>query len=244
MTVVFVHGVPETASLWDPVRQRLDRESVALSLPGFGAARPDGFGATMDEYVAWVLGELDQLEGPIDLVGHDWGGIITSRIATTVGDRLHSWVTDAIGTLDPAFQWHAAAKIWQTPGEGEAFWESVRAAPAESATLFAAMGVPEADSVAMIGAVDETMSAAILDLYRSATDIGTEWEAHDKVPSPGLVLLGADDPFGNEPFSRTIAERLGAEVAVLPGAGHFWPLQAPDAGAAELTAFWSRLTPG
>ncbi|MCU1455509.1 MAG: hypothetical protein JWN46_3655 [Acidimicrobiales bacterium] len=241
MTVVFVHGVPETASIWDPVRAQLDRDSVALSLPGFGTARPAGFGATMDDYVDWVLDAIGQLAEPADLVGHDWGGIITSRIATSAGDRLRSWVTDAIGTLDPAFTWHAAAKIWQTPGEGEAFWDGLRAAPADSAAVFAAMGVPEPDALPMMEAIDETMSAAILDLYRSATAIGTEWFADQPSPAPGLVLLGADDPFGNEEFSRRVADRVGAEVAILPGAGHFWPVQTPEAGAAALLAFWSRV---
>ena len=40
MTVVFVHGSPETAELWDPLRAVLSRDAVALSLPGFGAPRP------------------------------------------------------------------------------------------------------------------------------------------------------------------------------------------------------------
>src|ERR687894_90088 len=42
MTTLFVHGVPETAALWDRVRGLIDRESSALRLPGFGVPRPDG----------------------------------------------------------------------------------------------------------------------------------------------------------------------------------------------------------
>ncbi len=69
--IVFVHGVPETADLWNGIRQHIDGESVALSLPGFGNPRPAGFGATKEEYLDWLLGELDAIDGPIDLVGHD-----------------------------------------------------------------------------------------------------------------------------------------------------------------------------
>ncbi|MCU1351778.1 MAG: hypothetical protein JWM05_987, partial [Acidimicrobiales bacterium] len=92
--IVFVHGVPETAAIWNKVRHAVGRESVALALPGFGCPRPEGFGATMDDYADWLLGEIDKIDGPIDLVGHDWGAGFTYRIATSHGDRLHSWAAD------------------------------------------------------------------------------------------------------------------------------------------------------
>ena len=47
--IVFVHGVPETAAIWDKVRALVAGPSTAVSLPGFGCPRPDGFGATKDE---------------------------------------------------------------------------------------------------------------------------------------------------------------------------------------------------
>lgn len=78
--IVFVHGVPETASLWDKVRSHIEAESVALTLPGFGCPRPDGFGATKDEYVEWLVAELDTFDEPVDLVGHDWGASLTYRV--------------------------------------------------------------------------------------------------------------------------------------------------------------------
>ena len=56
MTAVFVHGVPETPAVWHSLLAALDRpDAVALSLPGFDGARPAGFGATMDEYVGWLV---------------------------------------------------------------------------------------------------------------------------------------------------------------------------------------------
>jgi pimeloyl-ACP methyl ester carboxylesterase len=35
MTAVFVHGFPETSIIWDSLRKELDRDSLALALPGF-----------------------------------------------------------------------------------------------------------------------------------------------------------------------------------------------------------------
>ena len=238
MTVVFVHGVPETAEIWNELRAGLGRESTVLSLPGFGCARPAGFGATMDDYAAWLRAELGALPAPIDLVGHDWGGILTARLATSTDGLLRSWITDTITTVDPEFTWHDFAKLWQTPGEGEAFWDGIRASPADSAALFASLGVPEHHAESVVAAIDETMVGCILDLYRSATDIGHDWEATARSTAPGRVLVGGADPFGDVDRATQVGSRVGADVATLEGAGHWWPLQVPTAGAAALRTFW------
>lgn len=242
MTVVLVHGVPETAAIWSGMRDHLERDSETLALPGFGCPRPDGFGATMDEYVAWLHGELDRIQGPVDLVGHDWGGIITTRIATSAGaERLHSWASDVVNTVDPEFVWHDLAQIWITPGEGEQFWDGFRADPAGSAGLLAALGVPEDRATDLVAAVDETMVGSILDLYRSSAEIGRDWAASGPSPVPGLAMVGGADTLADPSRVEAMADRLGAAFTTLEGQGHFWPLQGPAVGAAALEAFWDGL---
>ena len=81
MTVVFVHGVPDTQHVWDAVVSRLDRRDVVrVSLPGFGSPAPAGFSATKEAYVDWLIGQLTALPSPIDIVGHDWGALLTVRV--------------------------------------------------------------------------------------------------------------------------------------------------------------------
>jgi pimeloyl-ACP methyl ester carboxylesterase len=46
VTVVLVHGMPETSAIWRPLQQLLDGHVVAVELPGFGAARAPGFSGT------------------------------------------------------------------------------------------------------------------------------------------------------------------------------------------------------
>ena len=122
MTAVFVHGVPETPAVWHGLLAALDRrDALALSLPGFDAARPAGFGMTMDEYASWLAAELERLGDPVDLVGHDWGGGFVVRVVSTRPELVRSWVTDAAGIGDVEFEWHDFAKIWQTPQAGEDF---------------------------------------------------------------------------------------------------------------------------
>jgi pimeloyl-ACP methyl ester carboxylesterase len=246
MPAVFVHGVPETSALWNPLRSHLQRDDVvALQLPGFGCARPDGFGATKEEYVAWLVGELEGLqgEGPIDLVGHDWGGGLALRLVSIRSDLVRSWVTDAAGLGDLDFEWHEFAKIWQTPEAGEAFFASqLASSPEERAGVFEAFGVPHEDAMQMAG-LDQRMADCILALYRSATSVGKEWAPDFKdIPKPGMVVVPSDDPFLAEDLAQASAARAGARVFHLPGVGHWWMLQDPAKGAAMLEEFWASLS--
>jgi pimeloyl-ACP methyl ester carboxylesterase len=247
MPTVLVHGVPERSALWDPVRAHLDRDDVvALQLPGFDGDRPPGFRATKEEYVSWLVAELERLraDGPIDLVGHDWGGGFVVRLVSTRPDLVRSWVTDAAGLGDLGFEWHELAKVWQTPDAGEAFWEQQLALPPDQgASTLEAFGVPADQALIMAGWPDKTMVDCILALYRSAVDVGREWAGDfEDVSAPGLVLLPSDDPFLSASGARAGAGRAGAEVLELPGVGHWWMLQDPARGAAVLQDFWASVS--
>jgi len=242
--IIFLHGVPETAELWDGVRDAIGRESQAWKLPGFGCPRPDGFTATKEAYMEWVLAELGKLGEPVDLVGHDWGGAFSIRVGTAYPDLVRSWVTDVASLYAPDYVWHDFAKIWQTPGEGEAFFEGQLAAPVEErAATYQLFGLDEAASLKLAGMGDETMATCILDLYRSAMpNPYADWgDAYGETKTPGLVLIAPDDPFGNAENATKVAADLGARTATIDGVGHFWPLQDPKKGATKLIEFWDSL---
>jgi pimeloyl-ACP methyl ester carboxylesterase len=244
MPAVLVHGVPETPAVWDGLRSHLHRDDVvALQLPGFGCARPAGFGATKEDYVAWLVGELSGLQGdgPVDLVGHDWGAGFVVRLVSTRADLVRSWITDAASIGHADFEWHEFAKIWQTPGAGEEFFDQQLAQSVEErATVFEMFGVPHDRAIAMAGAVDRTMADCILALYRSAIDVGKEWspDFHD-IAKPGLILVPSEDPFLSGDLARLGARQAGADTAELAGLGHWWMQQDPQKGAAVLEEFWS-----
>jgi pimeloyl-ACP methyl ester carboxylesterase len=240
--LVFVHGVPETAAIWNEVRDALGSESIALSLPGFGCLRPDGFGATMDDYANFLADELGHLGGPIDLVGHDWGGLLTMRIAQAQGGLVRSWVADVAAGFHESSVWHDFAKIWQTPGEGEAFFERQLDTPPEqvAAVMSASFRVPEEGALRLASWMDATMASCILDLYRSATpNVAAHWGTPSAPTlAPGLILAPTEDPFSSSKrLSSEVADRLGARREVLQDIGHFWPLEAPQVGAAAIARF-------
>src|SRR5918998_481107 len=175
MPAVFVHGNPETAAVWDLLLAELEdagaprSDLVCLSPPGFGAALPVGFGATVGEYRDWLVGELTRFAEPVDLVGHDWGGGHVLNAVMSRPDLVRSWATDAIGMFDPDYVWHELAQRWQTPQVGEADVAARFGAPLdERVAPLVERGMAEAVAEQVARGQDEAMGRAVLTLYRSA----------------------------------------------------------------------------
>jgi len=250
MSVLLVHGNPETPVIWEPLLAELERRDVACAhLPGFGRSTPEGFGATKEEYAGWLTGEIESLvasDGPIDLVGHDWGGGIGMRVVSLRPELFRSWACDVLGLFHPDYVWHDFAQIWQTPGAGEEFFESSLAAPIEDrVVLYEGIGIPRATGEKLVAAADPEMSRCVLALYRSAAQPAmVEWgrEIGPAATVPGLAIIAPHDPFvRSEDLAGKIAASLGAKVATMEGQGHWWMLGDPAQGAQKLTEFWSSL---
>lgn len=114
----------------------------------------------------WLIGELEEISQPIDLVGHDWGGAFVARVACLRPDLLRSWVCDVTGLLHPNYVWHDFAQIWQTPGAGEQYFADTLAMPAEARVeLHASIGITPDVAAELVAAGDEEMRRCVLALY-------------------------------------------------------------------------------
>ena len=247
MTIVLVHGNPETDAIWGPLVDALERDDVVLlSPPGFGAPLSDGFPATYLAYRDWLEAQLEGIDGPIDVVGHDWGGGHVVNMAMHRPELVRSWASDAVGLFDSEYIWHDLAQVWQTPGDGEELVNTMLGGTVEDrAQRMAALGIPMDIATSIAADQGPEMGRAILSLYRSASqpaiaEAGRALET--AAASPGLSLLATEDPYiGTEELRRRAADRAGAQTAVLEGLGHWWMVQDPARGAAALTRFWEPL---
>ena len=247
MTVVLVHGNPETDAIWGPLVEVLHRDDVVrLSPPGFGAPLPDDFPATMLAYRDWLEGELERLDEPVDLVGHDWGGGHVVNVVMHRPELVRSWASDAVGLFDPDYVWHDLAQAWQTPGAGEELVETMVGGTVDDRVAqLTALEIPIDVAKVLAAAQGPEMGRAILALYRSAAQPAMA-EAGRALPNaaarPGLSLLATADPFiGADDTRRRAAQRAGARTEMLEGLGHWWMLQDPHRGAEALRDFWSSL---
>jgi pimeloyl-ACP methyl ester carboxylesterase len=120
MSALLVHGNPDSHLLWEQVQESLgdEEEVVAVDLPGFAAPAPDGFPATKEAYVDWLIEQLERLaerSGTVDLVGHDWGSLLVQRVASVRPDLLSSLAAGG-AAVDVDYPWHEIAQVWQTRG--------------------------------------------------------------------------------------------------------------------------------
>jgi pimeloyl-ACP methyl ester carboxylesterase len=247
VTIVLVHGNPETDALWGPLVDALERKDVVrLSPPGFGAPLDDGFAANYLAYRDWLEEGLEGIDGPVDLVGHDWGGGHAMNVVMHRPELVRSWASDAVGLFDADYVWHDLAQVWQTSGDGEQLVETMLGGTVENrAEQMTALGIPLDIATSIAAAQGPEMGRAILALYRSARQpaMAEAGRALEKAAArPGLSLLATDDPYiGPAEHRRRAADRAGAHTAVLDQLGHWWMVQDPARGAAALTAFWATL---
>jgi pimeloyl-ACP methyl ester carboxylesterase len=255
MPIVFVHGNPETAAVWDPLVDELERAGVdrssliRLSPPGFGAPMPAEFTATVDEYRDWLIDELTRIGEPAHLVGHDWGGGHVLNVVMSRPDLVSSWVSDSIGIFDSDYVWHELAQRWQTPGVGEADVAARFGAPVdERAATLVERGMSERVAQRVAQGQDEGMGRAVVALYTSAAqpvmaELGRHLERAAK--RPGLALLPTEDHVvGTVEQRRRAARRAGARVEPLDGLGHWWMTHEGGPGARVLIGFWASLDDG
>ncbi|EKT78283.1 alpha/beta hydrolase fold protein [Rhodococcus opacus M213] len=244
MTIVLVHGNPETDVIWRPMLRELGRDDViCLSPPGYGAPVPDRFGASWIEYRDWLISELEAIGHPVHLVGHDWGGVHVMNTAMSRPDLLLSWTIDVMGGFDPEYVWHDLAQEWRTIDSGEAATEAFLGETVEDRIQTnLSLGIPEETAKELAVGQDQTMMRCLLALYRSAPEpILKHMAAHlaDASAVPGLVVIATEDNFvGNVEMRRRAAVRTGATVVELP-LQHWWMLQDPKLAAETLTNFWS-----
>ena len=222
MTVVLVHGNPETDAIWGPLVAELGRDDVVrLSPPGFGAPLPADFPMTYLAYRDWLEAELERFDTPVDLVGHDWGGGHVINLVMHRPELVRSWASDVLGILHPDYVWHDMAQVWQTPDAGEELVEAIIGGSVEDRVpQLTLLGIPEDVATEFAVAQGPEMGRAILALYRSATED---------------TYVGSDD------LRRDAAARAGARTEVLDGLGHWWMLQDPARGAQALADFWFSL---
>jgi pimeloyl-ACP methyl ester carboxylesterase len=246
MTVVLLHGNPETPAIWGPLIAALGRDDVITPrLPGFGVPTPEGFGATWREYIDWFVGVLESIGEPVDVVGHDWGAGIALPAVCERPDLFRSWATDCTGLFDPTYVWHDMAQVWQTPNDGEAAVAAWADMPDDDKRqLFVSLGMTPDIANDLAAALDMEMGRCVLALYRSAAQPALSEYAASMLSNasqrPGLAIAATDDPYvGGVEAQRRAAGIAKCQVGVLDDLGHWWMVQDPARGASLLSEFWS-----
>ena len=211
--VVLVHGsVRGGQDAWVEQRPLAERWTLVIpDRPGFGAGPPvERVDFDVD---APLVAEL--LAGGVHLVGHSYGGVVSLLAAAQRPDDVRS-----LTVIEPP-----AFSIAVGDPAADAFVERATAlwteGPDEPAPFLAAF-------VALVGSNVSLPDPLTPELERGARLLMVErppWEAEipldalARAPFPKLVVSGGHHP-AFDAVCDVLERRLGAERAVIPGAGH------------------------
>jgi pimeloyl-ACP methyl ester carboxylesterase len=214
--VVLVHGsVGNGPATWSAVQPLAER--YELVVPNRGGYPPKPPLARIDfEQQAEELAPL--LAGGAHLVGHSYGGVISLLIAASHPERVRSLTVNE----PPAFGIaRGRPEVERLVAELD---ELFRDGPDEPAMFLGRF-------LAVVGSDTKLPDPLPPDLEQGARALMAErppWEAEiplDELaaaPFPKLVVSGAHNP-AFDAVCDVLEERLAAERAVLPGAGHSLP---------------------
>ncbi len=228
MRVVFVHGsVGNGPAAWAAVEPLRDR--FELVIPSRGGYPPNEPLPRIDfEEQAEELAPL--LENGAHLVGHSYGGVISLLIAAGHPELVRSLTVSEPPAFDLA---RGNPQVERIVTELEAFLADGPHEPADYLRGF----LPIVGSDVRL---PDPLPPELEQGARAAMAERPPWEAEIPLvelaaaPFPNLVVSGAHSP-AFDAVCDVLEERLGAERAVLPGAGHSLP-RAPGY-AARLEAF-------
>jgi pimeloyl-ACP methyl ester carboxylesterase len=222
--ILYVHGVPNAGGLWAPFLQRTG--GVAVDLPGFGASGKRGDLDASFEALGRFVGEFADHLGwdRVRLCLHDWGavGLLWAMREPERVERVA--LIDPVPFL-PGYRWHFLARQWRRRVIGElSMGATIR--PVAKRLL------PKGMADEVLEAFDVGTQRSILRLYRSAPEAALARAGEDlsRITAPALVVWGERDPYISTSFADAYAQALGGptEVEIVPGAGH-WPwLDAPE----------------
>jgi pimeloyl-ACP methyl ester carboxylesterase len=243
--IVFLHPLSTNRYVW--IHQLFafarDHRVLAIDQRGHGQSDKPAEGASVDELALDVLAVLDHAK--VDravLVGNSIGGMVAVQTALTAPARVLGLVLVSTGT-------HVARDVG--PQVFRAYEERFEAAFAfmlRGATAAATQRArPEVGAFMadVVRVADNFTADTFLASLRDPRGL-FHWDASALLPTlrqPTLLLAGEEDQAMPLTATQRLADGIpGARLEVVPGVGHFYPLERPADFNARVRAFLAELS--
>jgi pimeloyl-ACP methyl ester carboxylesterase len=255
--VVLIHGQPGEGSDWAPLAAELEGtfRVIAPDRPGWGT-NPEP-ATSIAGNADWLDARLADLVGdaPVIAVGHSFGGGVALALALRHPTRVRALVL--VGSVGHGVALTRLDRLLARPAWGEAIvrvgtgaaratWRAARRSLTRASR--AAPLVQRADRVSMLRVLageeplpEESLRSFSVEQRALVRETEGLEAALRSIEVPTVVVGGTRDLVVGAAASRALADAIpGAELTLVPGAGHLLPVQAPERLAA-LVARYDRI---
>lgn len=243
--VLFVHGFPFSRAMWKPQVDLLkeDHYVVTYDVRGHGASEPGDGQYTVELFVDDLVALLDRLHlKSVAAVGLSMGGYILLRAVERHPERFRALVlcdtrSEADGNEGKVKRARQAADVRE---KGLAsFTEGFLKAVFAGTTFEERPDVVEAVR-AMVNATAPAAVAGTLIALAGRTD---STPSLFRIPVPTLIMVGREDSITPPSAAQAMKDKIpGAELRVIPRAGHLSNLENPEEFNRHLADFLRTIT--
>ena len=236
--LVFLHGATSDHRMWRPQLEALADEFtvVAWDEPGAGSSAdlPPGFG--LADYAGALAALIEHLGlGPVHLAGLSWGGTVALELY-----RLRPELVATLLLLDTYAGWKGSLPADEVRARVE-LAEAMLAAPgADFAPVLPGLfaGEPPAELLGLLAEVSAAVRPESMRAQMSAMAEADLTEVLPRIEVPALLVWGEHDARSPLDVAREFERRIpGAELVVIPDAGHVSNLEQPDRFNAAVREF-------
>lgn len=245
--ILFLHGFPDSAKMWDGVIERVKDQyrCLAPDLPGLGRSiAPRNFDCSLEHMASFIdelVAAIDP-ELPLNLVVTDFGATYGLAWAVSHPQKVRRILIAGGSNFSSHYHWHGDARMLRTPLLGDL------SAALMTRSLFinsmlaktASLGAAHFGEVYDLSVSRPTVRRMMLRLYRSIEPKSfLGWE--DRLAAltqevPTYVLWGDKDPY----ISPDGARRFGsAQVEHFAEGGHWLAIEEPEAVAQRIKTFFA-----
>jgi 3-oxoadipate enol-lactonase len=242
-TVVFLHAFPLHAQMWDAQLEAVRGAgfpALAPDFPGFGNAASNGQ-RTMQEFAQSIVDGLDRKGiSEIVLVGLSMGGYAAFRILERHRDTVRGLVlADSKASPDDSSartkRLKMAARV-ESEGTGFLLEE-----------LIPNLLAPNVSHAVKDAAKDLAAAAPPQAVYNALAALASRPDSRpslEDIEIPTLVIVGEHDTVTPKGDAEVIVEAVhGAQLIVIPDAGHLSNLEQPAAFNTALLEFLMQFNP-
>jgi poly(3-hydroxyalkanoate) depolymerase len=240
--LLLVNGIGAGFQTWRPFARRLSqgRRLIMFDAPGVGGSRPLRRPLRMSGLARLVTELCDVLgETKVDVLGYSWGGALAQQLAHDAPQRVRrlalASTSPGVGGRLPSL---GALALISSPLPYLSKTYLTRIAPVIYGGEWRRGGAATQRGLARRLEYTPNLIGSFQQMYAISWWTSLPW-LH-RVTAPTLVFSGADDPLVPVQNAHLLARQIpNARLELIPGGGHLWMLEQPEASAGLVDEFLS-----